>query len=245
MSEMRLFAILTIFLMVLGAASAADAVVKNVATVEYTGFDNATGVAEGSDNVTLIEDPPAPSAKFTKEADVLKARAGDTINYVLTLANAGNVPITSAVIKDTNGPVSMKVPIAPGSFATATTKETVSKNMVELGDMWTNQATVDVTYANGFTEALNASTAVKLFAEAHLSVTKTAGSEKAKIGDTVKWTVTVKSDGDYPATITGPIKDPMLGDIPVPSGKEILKPGESFTVTVDHVMTEDDLKFQE
>ena len=186
--------------------SASNVNITNVALVNSTTYD--PNETNNKDNDT-VEIPPEADLSVVKEASVEKAHIGDTVTWTVTVTNKGPDSAVDAYVDDvipselTGAAV---VSVSKGSFvgskwtignltngekATLVIKTTVSASNVNI----TNVALVNsTTYDPNETNNKDNDT-VEIPPEADLSVVKEASVEKAHIGDTVIWTVTVTNNG--------------------------------------------------
>ncbi|MFB9684604.1 DUF7507 domain-containing protein [Amycolatopsis plumensis] len=146
--------------------------------------------ATASATVTVL----APALTLTAAATPGVARAGDPITYTLTVANAGDAPLTEVAVAD-DVPACAKAigALAPGATVTytctapappddfATTAAATGKDQLGRAVKVTDDAAVDVIHP-----------------AAKLAVRATPA--QVREGDTVTWTITAANTGDVPLT---------------------------------------------
>nr|WP_238535571.1 hypothetical protein [Amycolatopsis mediterranei] len=146
--------------------------------------------ATASAMVTVI----TPALTLTKDATPAVARAGDPITFAMTVANAGDAPLTEVAVTD-DVPACAKAigVLAPGATVAytctapappddfATTATATGKDQLGRAVKVTDDAAVDVIHP-----------AVKL------SVRATPA--QVREGDAVTWTITAANTGDVPLT---------------------------------------------
>ncbi|MFT4178720.1 MAG: OmpA family protein, partial [Thermomonas sp.] len=153
-----------------------------------------------------------------------KANIGDVITYAVTVTNTGNVTLTNVTVEDTlegRAPTTLTcapTTLVPGQTATCDSyTHTVTVDDVNLyGDTLDNSVTATGTAATagGVTISVTALGSAEVLIEAdpvQVRVIKTAGSRDVKIGDLVRYTLTVSNTG------TTPMVDGMIVDTP-PAG---------------------------
>ncbi|WP_086853698.1 DUF7507 domain-containing protein, partial [Amycolatopsis kentuckyensis] len=171
------------------------------ATATGTDLAGRPVTATASATVTVI----TPALTLTKDATPGIARAGDPITYTLTVANAGDAPLTEVTVAD-DVPACAKAigALAPGGTVTytcgapappddvATTATATGKDQLGRAVKVTDDAAVDVIHP-----------AVRLAVR--------ATPAQVREGDTVTWTITAANTGDVPLT------EVSIADAQVPS----------------------------
>ena len=184
--------------------------VVNTVTVHYhpVGFPNDI---TDSDNhsLNLFE----PSITFDKTADTQLSKAGDKVNYKLTLNNTSSPdsPKLDCTITDAKLGVNKQVTLASGASDVTDIAYTVQAGDP---DPLVNNASVSCS-PQGFPNVLPASDSwtVELF-QPRVAIEKT-GDTLSKVGDKVTYhfTVTNNSSTDSPNLILDTISDDVLGDL--------------------------------
>ena len=149
-----------------------------------------------------------PSLFITKEADkTSNIKAGDVINYTITVTNNGNVTINDIEVKDNlTGDTFNKnvfnligsISLAPGEHREFTVRYTATQNDIVNGSIL-NVATVTGTDPDG--NPVNDETEKTVTTEkanADYTVTKTVDNPKAeyKVGDVINYTIRVTNTGN-------------------------------------------------
>ena len=146
--------------------------------------------ATASATVTVI----TPALTLTKDATPATARAGDPITFTVTVANAGDAPLTEVAVTDDVPACAKPIgALAPGGKTAytctapappddlATTATATGKDQLGRTVKVTDDATVDVIHP-----------------AARLAVRATPA--QVREGDTVTWTITAANTGDVPLT---------------------------------------------
>lgn len=224
--------------------------------------DTATGTTvEGSSDATAsVHIVQNPALTITKSADVASVdAAGDVIHYTVTVANAGNMTLTSPVVSD---PFVTNLTLASG--------DTDNDGKLDVGETWTYTGSHTVTQAeidnNGMvdpnlkisntatadtaqTDPQTASATVDVIQNPHVSLTKTAtladhGATADQAGDVIDYSIVLTNDGNM--TITNPVvSDPSVSDLTLASGDTNnngkLDVGEVWHYTADHTVTQTEI----
>jgi len=162
-----------------------------------------------------LQVPAEPGLTIVKEADVIEAEAGDTVNYTITVENTGNVTLSNIAVTDTMlGLNEVIVELAAGASETLT-----GSYEVQLTDFnnetsnLVNTATASVTYEQEEL-AVNDDATVTLVetfvADPELTIAKGADVTEAEAGDTVNYTITVENTGNVTLSNIA-VTDAMLG----------------------------------
>ncbi len=177
--------------------------VKNVATATS---DENPSVTPGEKDVPTEQQKP--SLFIEKVADkVSNIKAGDVINYTITVTNNGNVTINNIEVKDNlTGDTFNKnvfnligsISLAPGEHREFTVRYTATQNDIVNGSIL-NVATVTGTDPDG--NPVNDETERTVTTEranADYTVTKTVDNPKAeyKVGDVINYTIRVTNTGN-------------------------------------------------
>ncbi|MEG0133838.1 MAG: DUF3794 domain-containing protein [Clostridium sp.] len=195
--------------------------------VNYTAKSTVSGSVinkEGSSNTVKTPVLVATLDKIVDKASVLQ---GDTLDYKITFTNSTGFALSSAIIKDTIPamttlvPNSTKVngvldplaniisgiqvgPLAVGKTATVEFKVRVD-NAATAGATISNIASLTfIASAGGFdiTDTISSkpTSSTVLAALAILNMVKSASPSQVNVGDTVKYTLTIKNTGSLDAT---------------------------------------------
>ncbi|MGE6226563.1 DUF7507 domain-containing protein [Paenibacillus chitinolyticus] len=169
----------------------------------------------------------APDILVTKTAGSTDAAVGDTITYTITASNAGISGVTSVIVTDPIPTGSVLVPgsvtvngtvkpgadpaagiavgsVAPGAVATVSFQVTVTS--LPSPPVLSNQARVSYTSGAFSGSSLSDPVVIGVY-QPVLSVTKSANTANATVGDTIVYTILATNSGDIAAvtTITDPI----------------------------------------
>jgi uncharacterized repeat protein (TIGR01451 family) len=164
---------------------------------------------------------------------------GETITYVYTIRNTGDVRLTGlSATDDRLGEVQLaRTTLDPWESTSGTATETITED--DLPGPLEN--TVVVTALDPNERVITGSEMFVLREISYRSVlelVKTADITQAAVGDIITYTYTVLNQGDV--TITDlKLVDDQLGEIPLP--KTVLISGESFTVAATAAVQEENL----
>ena len=216
--------------------------VVNVATA--TGFKpDGSNVPEVSDSTTDQTAAVNGSLSVVKEAKSGEHayKAGDTVEYTITVTNNGNVTISDITVTDEQTGLEETIAtLAPNGVKTFVTSHVITEKDILAGH-FTNIAEAKGKDPNGNdVDAEGEETVTTVEKNGHLTVTKTSDVEenqKAALGQTINYTITVINDGNL--TITDiRVTDDLTGD---EWTIDSLAPGESKEFTAEYVVTEADI----
>ena len=209
---------------------------KNIAEVVGTPVDPTTDQPVPGETVTDDDDHVINQIDWTitKVANVPATVPGESITYTITVKNTGKAVIPSLVVTDyltTDGQISADgiklgtiTNFAPGQVKEYTYTVTVPESYT--GTSFVNQA--DACY---ITVCKDGEVTVGIAA---IQIIKSANTDVAEEGDTVRYSFEVKNIGGV--TIDpNPVIDSIFGEIGDP---DILKPGESQILTYDYEVPE-------
>ena len=216
-----------------------------VNTVTANGFFDGTPVSSPPASETVDVEDAAPALTVTKSSDVTSVNvAGDAIIYSVTVANTGNVTVSSITVTDPL--VSLVCPgsgsntiagLAPGSNEICTGTYTVVQADFDLGganDGGTADSDIDNTASasgtyDGATVADSDDHAVTLNINRSLTTVKTATLNEeisangyADAGETISYSYVVTNSGNVTLTNVR-VDDTHNGSatLPVPSGETL------------------------
>ncbi|MCK4677174.1 MAG: DUF11 domain-containing protein [Bacteroidales bacterium] len=180
------------------------------------------------------------------------ATVGDVLTYDIVVTNTGNVTISGVAVSDPDA----DAPPERGSDQVGN-----NDNLLEVGEIWTYTATHTVTQgdinAGSFTNTATAtgtpaggtlddasdSETVDATQAPELTTTKAAnpsGQTYYAVGDVLTYTITVENTGNV--TITDiVVTDPNADTSPLSCTDTDLAPGENFTCSAQHTITQSDL----
>ncbi|WP_374009354.1 hypothetical protein [Leifsonia sp. LS-T14] len=212
--------------------------------------------ATASVNVPLAA---APGVALAKSADTSQlstpVRVGDTLIYLYTATNTGNVTLSGVTITDPLPGLSPLVFLWPGATGvlaagqsvTATATYTLTQTDLDAG-VRDNTATTTGDPPTGSSVTATASVSTPLAASPTLSLTKSADStglsSPPRAGDQVTYHFGLTNTGNV--TLTGVTVSDALAGLSTPTYSwpglpGILQPGESATATADYSITATDL----
>ena len=185
-------------------------------------------------SVTIVQDPRATLTKTATVADGTADAAGDVINYTITVANAGNMTLTSVNVTDpsvsnltyVSGDTDADGKLDVGETWTYTANHTVTQAEIDNGGVvnpalaYDNTASVTTAQGtqnpNGDPDANgSASASVPIVQHPHVTLHKTAsvadGTANAA-GDVINYAIAVTNDGNM--TLTGAVvSDPSVSGL--------------------------------
>ncbi|WP_290050745.1 DUF7507 domain-containing protein [Amycolatopsis solani] len=161
------------------------------ATATGTDLSGRPVTATASATVTVI----TPALTLTKDAAPAVARPGDPVTFTITVANAGDSPLTEAAVTDDRTPACAK---ALGALPPRGT-QTYSCTAPAPADDFTNTATATAKDQLGGTVKVTDDAVVDVIHPA-VSLAAKAAPAQVREGDTVTWTITATNTGDVPLT---------------------------------------------
>jgi uncharacterized repeat protein (TIGR01451 family) len=210
---------------------------------------NGVNVTDDSTATTTL--PAAPSVSITKtptlHSDVAgppnRVDAGDTISYVFSVENTGNVTLTGVTVTDpltgTNCSVGTLAPGQTDNHCTAT--YTLLQSDVDLGSR-SNTATATGNPPQGDPVSDDDTATVPLPAAPALQLSKTTQSAPFDHpGQELDYTYTLTNTGNV--TLGGPfaIQDDRSTDAACPASPSSIAPGDSISCTGTYHVTQDDI----
>ncbi len=191
-----------------------------------------------------ISDNDVASFSISKAVDLTNVTTPSTLNYTITVASTGNVPLTAPVITDA---ISNGAALTLTSGPTLTSGDAAPLGVLNAGETWIYAATYAVSQANINTGASIANSATFDSAETaastsntvtttitqnpHLTISKTVSTNgPVPVGTVVTYTYTVLNDGNMTmtnevvsdihngsGTLVGPSNDALVTDV-APTG---------------------------
>jgi hypothetical protein len=211
-------------------------ILTNTATA--TGYYNGTAYS-GTDTVgvEVLEGPPEPGIKITKDADKEWAKKGEWIKYTYEVKNTGNVGLWFIVKDNKLGVINNKflgVPI-PG-YVKAGDTQTLTKWYKVTGkepDELKNTATVTGWWREGcfdWEEVRDSDSETVNIAKPGITVVKEPHQDSVVAGQDINYSYTVTNTGNVPLTNVTLVDD-KLGSITLTGlgDDDSLDPGESAT----------------
>lgn len=191
------------------------------------------------------------SLTLVKTALNAVSKAGDVINYELSISNTGTSVLTDLVIEDAGADAGSITPagiatLAAGATVKVAAKHTLSQADVDLG-RFSNSASVsakapdatEVSDISGNTAGDDLPTVVQITSAPGVTlVKKLNGSVPNQAGQTINYNLTVKNTGNVT------LNNLLVTDAnAIVSGSPIaqLAPGASAVVTASHVLTQADV----
>ena len=132
-----------------------------------------------------------PDVEITKSPDLQNIQSGDTVTFTISVTNTGDITLTTvaivdAAVPDCNDTVADLNPAAPYSYTCSVANVTAD---------FTNTVVATGTPAAGSTVTDTDSALVNVINPA-IQITKTPGSQFARSGGTVTFTISVTNTGD-------------------------------------------------
>ncbi|MDI1254993.1 MAG: Ig-like domain-containing protein, partial [Flavobacterium sp.] len=250
--------------------------VTNTATVNGTtpGGDPVTDTSDDGNDFNGVNNPTVTPLNQVTELTLVKignfndnlvadgiAQAGETIHYVFTVTNTGNITINNIVINDavtgtSNAAIVPFSTLAPGQSGTYTVDYSVTQSDVDAGEVINSASTSGIPVnsptpvgdvsdndndpSNGgdtpTVTPLNQSPVIMLVKSG--AVVDTDGDGTTEVGETIHYTFTVTNTGNV--SVNGiVVNDAIITTSPITVGD--LAPGASLVVTGDYTITQSDL----
>lgn len=223
-----------------------------------TNIASATAVSPGGsvttpESLATVAAQQAPGLDVAKTVDATEfTRAGDVLNYSLTVNNNGNVTLTDVVVTDPapgNGSFTLDcgdVPdvLAPGSVGTCSARYVVTQSDVDNGSV-TNVATVDASAPGGRVSSTSPDVTSISLGAASMEVLKDVDlATYDAVGQLLVYTIIVNNTGDLTLTSVG-VSDlaPGPGDFALDcvALTPELEPGHSGICQATYAVTQADL----
>ncbi|MCL2490200.1 MAG: hypothetical protein FWF36_05680, partial [Propionibacteriaceae bacterium] len=199
----------------------------------------------------------APAISVTKEgslaAGITTPQVGDLVNFVISVANNGNVSLRNIDLTDGlsgvtivgyQWPATVGI-LAPGATLTVDATYAVTQDDIDSGSI-TNRADVTADDPDGGQVDANDTVVVNLPHTAKLDLEKTGAVEPGahQAGQTVTYTFKATNNGNVTLTDVT-INDPLLGSSSIsyswPGTPGTLAPGQSVTGTASYVLKQSDM----
>ena len=228
-------------------------VFNNTATVSFSGGKS----FDGKDSVTTPElNTTLKLEKNARSSESGSYKLGETVKYIITVTNTGNITYTNVVVKDDQTGLNETIAsLAPGQKVDLSTTHVVTESDIVAGkyentatakaDTVTDRDGKDVTPRAEDTETIGAGTKAIDKMNASLNVVKTSDVAEGtllKEGDVVNYTVVVTNTGNV-----------TIGDLVVtdsldaaiqtsgPADSINLVPGAEATYTYAYTVTQQDV----
>ncbi|WP_204742246.1 DUF7507 domain-containing protein [Glaciihabitans arcticus] len=229
-------------------------------TATGTGSYGATALTSSSGPITRNTAAPNPSIVTTKSgalATGATGRAGETVNWTITLRNSGNVTLTAVTVADSlpgitapvygTWPSGVANTLQPGQTVTATASYVLTQDDVNSGSV-PNVATGRGTPPTGAAVTSTDSATVPLASGPALTIAKTGAvtSGNGSVGDTITFSFVVRNTGNVTLNSVG-ISDTLAGlsglsyTWPVPASPNRLQPNTQATATATYVIKQADV----
>ncbi len=216
--------------------------ISSIATISGT-YQDGTAYSEQSNPVLVngIQEPGLKTALSAAEPSFDKV--GQLVNFTITMENTGNVTLTSIGLTN-QGDLSLAgqsdIRLAPGETIRISVPYVVAVSDMDAG------AVVKTVYASGIDsrnqpiDAMSDEVIVTGLQKPELSARATSAERNFnKAGDIIHYTINVRNSGNV-SIISTAVTNPnavIIDARPI----TILLPGESFTVSATHIITEADL----
>ncbi|MFC7285126.1 DUF7507 domain-containing protein [Phocicoccus pinnipedialis] len=216
--------------------------IVNVATVK--GEDPRGNTSTDEDDVTIVGTQHS-ELMLEKTSDTEEiTKAGQVVTYNFKVTNNGNITVKNIVLNDPmlGGTIDLeKTTLAPGESVTVSKEYTVTQDDLNNGEV-KNIATVTGETPDGETPEDEDEVTIPGKHNPSITLEKVSDvKEVEKVGDVVTYTFTITNNGnvDLHRVI---LNDPMLGgNIELESTN--LNVGESLKVSVQHKVTEEQLRY--
>ncbi|WP_158531204.1 DUF7507 domain-containing protein, partial [Algoriphagus chordae] len=215
--------------------------ITNIASAEGHDFNNFALTAQDS---KLLIGTPDPKMVVSKSSPTQNyAAVGDVIEYHISIKNPGNLTLTDVIVEDAQVTFTSTLPIpsiAPGQTVIVDAEHVVVQADIDAGK-YLNTATVTATEPDGtkITKQTN-QVRVPAIQTPDYTVTKASSTtDYDAVGDVIDYTFVVENTGNVTLTNVS-LTDPKAQ---ITAGNPIatLAPGQTGTITAEHVVTQADL----
>ncbi len=189
--------------------------------------------------------PDKPFLKIEKTADKGRfSEVGEVITYTYVVTNSGSIPIEGivSVNDDILGEITSgteSITLQSGESFTVTATHTVSQEDLDRGFI-TNKAYAEVPEV---VKSPTDSVTVKAVQNPQLTIEKTADRESfSDVGEVITYSYKVTNTGNVTISEPFSLDDDKIGELAVSEELDSLAPGESFTVTAEYKVTEEDME---
>nr|WP_245589571.1 hypothetical protein [Amycolatopsis balhimycina] len=159
--------------------------------------------ATAAATVTVI----TPALTLAKDAVPAVARAGDPITFTITVANAGDAPLTEVAVTDDRTPACAKaIGALPPQGKQAQGRQTYTCTAPAPADDFATTATATGKDQLGRTVKVTDDAVVDVIHPA-VALAVRAAPAQVREGDTVTWTITAANTGDVPLTGVAVVDD--------------------------------------
>ena len=225
----------------------------NTATAHGTDPYGAEVTSDGSAKIQIKYDPEIEIKKETDTVNYTGAKAGDIINYTISLTNNGNVDLINVEVHDLKEGAIITGYDWPGAENCLAVGETV----VAYVDYALTQEDIDVTELKNEAEGVGQAPdgtwvydttdiIIKKEFKPAIALVKDVDKKEikdAKAGDVLTYTVTVTNIGDvtlHNVKLTDS-KDGILYDVSFDRVTDTLAPDESFVMTAKYNVAQEDI----
>lgn len=216
----------------------------NVATVSGRDPSGNPSSATGRATTPFVAAPAMATVK-TNDAAGKELKAGDRINYTITVTNVGNVPITDVLVTDPMPPtlVCDGDRFAPGGVITCTGSYTMTQADINAGGI-ENVANVSGLDPAGRPVTSTGTNTLDVLGSPELTVDKVARHDDANqngrmdAGEKLVYSITITNTDNVSVTEIA-IGDPLTSDEACPVAE--LLPGEATVCTASYTLQQADI----
>jgi uncharacterized repeat protein (TIGR01451 family) len=229
------------------SVTASDEDIENTASV--TAVDEADGTVSAESELVTV-DVIHPDIEITKSADPTAVNVGDTVNYTITVDNAGDSDLSSVVVTDTLPGCTLAGPSGDDGDDILQPDETwIYTCDVTVGEENTNQDIENTARVTAVDEAggtVNAESDA-VFVDVinpQVGFNKNVAPTTVRVGDTVYYTITVDNTGDSALSnvvVTDRLPGCTLAGPSGDDGDNILQTDETWIYTCDVTAGSEDL----
>ncbi|WP_205943052.1 DUF7507 domain-containing protein [Pedobacter frigidisoli] len=214
-----------------------------------------SGTGTGNDTSTDTPISSQPAFTFTKVANVVGKKAGESITYTFSITNTGNVTLNNLVVTDalvdagSINPTNISS-LAPGATATVTAKHTLTQGDLDNGN-FKNQATIKLTDNKGnvvtklsdnpATPTVGDATITTLAQSPSYTFTKAATNAVSKAGDVINYEILFTNTGNVTLSSINLTDVKADAGSLIPSVISSVVPGETVKITAKHTVTQNDV----
>ncbi len=189
--------------------------------------------------------PDKPFLKIEKSADKERfSEVSEVITYTYVVSNSGSIPIEGIITvhDDILGEITSEtepITLQSGESFTVTATHTVTQDDLDRGFI-TNKAWAEVP---GVVKSPTDSVTVYAVQNPQLTIEKTADRESfSDVGEVITYSYKVTNTGNVTISEPFSLDDDKIGELAVSEEIDSLAPGESFTVTAEYKVIEEDME---